>query len=160
MRTSTKITALVGGTALAVATAGVAYAYWTTSGSGTGTATTATGSATAFTVTGNVTNAMFPGDAPQTVTATVQNKGSENYKVQTLKAYVTTDKSGCTGADYLVNGAAAPSTALTAADLAITPVDLAPNATTTKTFTMQFNNTGGNQDACKGAAVSINYLAS
>ena len=53
---------------------------------------------------------MFPGDAPQTVTATVKNAGTENYTFKTVKAYVTTDKSGCDGSDYLLNGAAAPIT--------------------------------------------------
>jgi len=149
--------AVAGG--LTVATAGGAYAYWTTTGSGTGSATTRAG-ATVFTVAGGVANAMYPGDSAQTGTATVTNTGSENYKVQSLKAYLTTDKPGCTGADYLLNGAAAPSTNGTAADLAITPVDLAPAATASKTFTLQFNNTAANQDACKSAVVTINYLAS
>jgi hypothetical protein len=160
MRTSTKITAALGGTAIAIATAGTAYAYWTTTGTGTGTGTTAAGNAAALTVTGNVTDAMYPGDSAQTVTATVTNTGTETYKVQALKAYVTTDKQGCTGADYLLNTAAAPSTDTAAVDLGLTAASLAHNGTTTKTFTMQFNNTTSNQDACKGAAVTIHYLAS
>ena len=43
----------------------------------------------------------------------------------------------------------------------MTQADLAPAATTTGTFTMQFNNKAdANQNACKGAAVTITYVAS
>ena len=34
------------------------------------------------------------------------------------------------------------------------------HATTTGTFTMQFNNKSTDQNACKGAAVTITYIAS
>jgi hypothetical protein len=145
-----------------LALSGVAYAYWTTGGSGTGSGSTAAGAANQLSVAGDVANAMFPGDNPQTVTATVTNNGTENYRVQTLSAYVTTDKgSDCTGDNYLINGNPAPSTSGTAVDLSITAKDLAPSGTQTKTFTMQFNNKAAtNQDLCKSAAVTIHYIAS
>jgi hypothetical protein len=102
---------------------------------------------------------MFPGDPAQTVTATIKNNGTENYKLQGVKAYVTTGVSACDSTNYLLNGAPAPSTALTASSLTLTPVELAPAATTTGTFTIQFNNKATNQDACKGVAVTVNYVA-
>jgi hypothetical protein len=109
---------------------------------------------------GNVANAMFPGDTAQTVTATVKNTGTENYKLQAVKAFVTTDKVGCDGTDYKLNGAPAPTNATDAAAITVTQADLAPAATTTGTFTMQFNNKSTDQNACKGAAVTITYIAS
>ncbi len=145
---------------IGLATAGGAYAYWTGLGGGTGTATTKAGSATALVVTGDVAGAMFPGDSAQTVTATVKNTGAERYQVSTVKAYVTTDKAGCDGSDYKLNGAVAPTNATDAAAIAVPTGELAPGATTTGTFTMQFNNKATDQNACKGAAVTIHYVAS
>jgi hypothetical protein len=145
---------------LGLATAGGAYSYWTSLGDGTGTASTRDGSSSIFAVTGGAASAMYPGDTAQTVTATVKNNGSENYKIQTLKAYLTTDKSGCTGGDYLLNAAAAPVDAASAVSLSIVPTDLAPVATKTVDFSLQFNNKATNQDACQGAAVTIHYIAS
>lgn len=142
---------------------GVAYAFWTTGGTGTGTASTRAGEANKLGITGDVPAAMYPGDSAQTITATVTNNGSENYKVQTLSAYLTIDAThataGCTSSDYLLNGVAAPATAGTAADLGIVATDLAPAATATKTYTIQFNNKSTVQDFCKGAAVTVNYVA-
>lgn len=153
--------ALLAAGVIGLATAGGAYAYWTSLGGGTGTASTKAGSTSALVVTGNVPNAMYPGDTAQTVTATVKNVGTENYRPQAVKAYITIDKSGCIGSDYLLNGAVAPTTSDTATAITLNSVDLAPGATTTGSFTMQFNNKlDTNQDACKGAAVTITYVAS
>ena len=40
----------------------------------------------------------------------------------------------------------------------MTSADLAPAATKTGTFTMQFNNKATRPEACKGAAVTIHYV--
>ena len=154
-----KTAAVVTAGVLGLATAGGAYAYWTTNGGGTGTASTSAGSENVFLVTGGVANAMFPGDSAQNATATIKNTASENYRIQSVTAYVTTNKDGCTGSDYKLNGTAAPSTAVTAVSLGVSPVDLAPAATTTVDFTLQFNNKAANQDACKGADVTLHYIA-
>ena len=157
---SKKAKTIIAGAAIAgLASTGVAYAYWTTTGGGTGSASTTGGSAAAFTVAGGVPNAMFPGDSVQTITATVTNTGTENNKVLSLTAWVSTNKPGCDGSDFLINGAPAPSTALTAVDLSIVPVDLIPTGTTTKTYTIQFNNKPTVQDVCKSAAVTVHYIA-
>jgi hypothetical protein len=103
---------------------------------------------------------MYPGDASQDLTVTVTNTSGESAYVAGVKAYVTTNKSGCTGADFLLNGAAAPSTALDAVALTWSAQDLVATGHDDATGTIQFNNTGDNQDACKSAAVTIHYLAS
>ncbi|MCW2669248.1 MAG: hypothetical protein JWO27_1145 [Frankiales bacterium] len=71
MRKSTKITAVVGGTALTLATAGIAYAAWSSSGSGSGTAqsTTSTDSVIAA---GTSAADLYPG-ATKSVTVTISN---------------------------------------------------------------------------------------
>jgi hypothetical protein len=156
-----KSAAFVAAGIIGLATAGGAYAYWTSLGGGSGTATTRAGASNVFLVTGGSTTAMYPGDAAQTVTATVKNTGTENYTIQAVKAYVTTNKQGCDATDYKLNGTVAPGSEGTAASLAVTSVDLAPAATTTVDYTLQFNNKAAtNQDACKGAAVTITYVAS
>jgi hypothetical protein len=141
--------------------AGGAFAYWTSTGSGTGSAATTAG------VNGNLgfatdaLTAMYPGDSAQTFQVTVTNNelaGGQNSYVAGVKAHITTDKVGCTGADFLLNGTPAPSTLATAAVLSWTPVDLAPQASQdTGNVTIQFNNTASNQNACKSAAVTLNY---
>ena len=158
--TKKKSAAFVAAGVIGLATAGGAYAYWTSLGGGTGTASTRAGASNVFLVTGGSTSAMYPGDSAQSITATVKNTGTENYKIQSVKAYVTTNKTNCDGSDYRLNGAEAPLTEGTAVSLAVTPVDLAPAATTTVDYTLQFNDKATNQDACKGATVTINYVAS
>ena len=155
-----KSAAFVAAGVIGLATAGGAYAYWTSLGGGTGTATTRAGASNVFLVTGGSATAMYPGDSAQTVTATVKNTGTESYKIQAVKAYVTTNKTNCDGSDYKLNGAVAPVSEATAASLGVTAVDLAPAATTTVDYTLQFNNKTTNQDACQGATVTINYVAS
>lgn len=158
--TKKKSAAFVAAGVIGLATAGGAYAYWTSLGGGAGTASTRDGASSVFEVTGNAATAMYPGDTAQNVTATVKNIGTENYKLQAVKAFVTTDKPGCDATDYKLNGAVAPGSSTNAVAIAVTQADLAPNATTTGTFTLQFNNKTTNQDACKGAAVTITYSAS
>lgn len=169
MRTlTTKQKLLVAGVGAAVlSTSGVAFAYWSTGGGGTGSATTSSGSTNQLEVTDNSSSltAMFPGDAAQTITATVTNKNaSESYHLATLKAYLTIDEThatdGCTIGDYMLNGVASDGTAASPTDLGITATDLIHGATATKTFTLHFNNkTDTLQNACKGAVVTIHYVA-
>src|SRR6478736_9452729 len=83
-----KSAAFVAAGVIGLATAGGAYAYWTSLGGGTGTASTKAGATSVFLVTGGSTSAMYPGDSAQSITATVKNTGTENYKIQSVKAYV------------------------------------------------------------------------
>lgn len=153
--------AAAAGTILALIGGGAAYAYWTTSGSGTGAGSTTAGQTGNLTFTQDALTAMYPGDTPQTLKVKVKNVSSENAYVSTVKAFITTDKQGCTGADYLLGGTAAPSAAEGARALTWTAQDLAKtDGNADATSTIQFNNTGANQDACKGAKVTVNYIAS
>jgi hypothetical protein len=151
--------------ALAVVTAvallaggGTAFAYWTTTGTGAGTAATTAGTLNNLTFTQSTVNAMYPGDSSQALTVGVKNTGTESTYVTTVKAYITTDKSGCTGADFKIAGVAT-GTALAPTGLTWTAADLAANGTADATSTIQFNNTTANQDACKTATVTVHYVA-
>jgi hypothetical protein len=159
MRNKKKLAALATG-ALVLGSAGVAYAYWTTTGTGTGAGTTSAGVVDMVGFDQDALNPMYPGDSSQPLSVTVSNDSTESAYIAVVKAYITTNKAGCTGADFLLDGVAAPSTAAAAAELAWTAQDLGAGLADDATGTIQFNNTGGNQDACKSAAVTIHYLAS
>jgi hypothetical protein len=170
MRTlSKKQTVIVAGVAAAaLGTSGVAYAYWSTSGSGSGTGSTTAGTVDSLSFTQNPADVadtsvdlapMYPGDSPQSLTVRVRNTSGESAYVASVKAYITTNKVGCTGADFKLGGAAAPSAAPGAA-LTWTAANLAAGAAANATSTVQFLTTGSNQDACKSAIVTLNYLAS
>lgn len=156
---NTKRVAIVGATTGALLGGGVAFAYWTTSGGGTGTAGTAAGESNKLAFAQNTLKNMYPGDSSQDLTVTVTNNGTSTAYVAGVKAYLTTDKVGCTGSDYTLGGATAPSTADTAADLRWTAADLAVGSSADATSTIQFNDTDANQNACQGATVTINYIA-
>jgi len=154
-----KATTIVVASALLLGTAGGAYAYWSTTGSGSGSGTTSAGESNNLGFSQAWLNAMYPGDASQALTVTVKNNGTASAYVAGVKAYVTTDKDGCTGADYKLNGSAAPSTDVDAAALTWAAQELVKGGQANATGTIQFNDTGANQDACKGAAVTVHYLA-
>jgi hypothetical protein len=162
VRKFTKRTALLAaGVAVAVAGTGIAYAYWTTTGSGSGNASTSAGTVNKLDFNQASVGAMFPGDSSQVLTVTVKNTGTENAYVNSVKAYVATDKAGCGSDNFLLGGSAAPGDANSAVAMTWTAGDLAPNASADAKSTIQFNNKPGvNQDVCKSAAVTIHYLAS
>jgi hypothetical protein len=160
-----KVAAVLGAGAMAVAGSGVAFAYWTTTGSGTGSAGTNTAGVTnTLNFTTSTITAMYPGDVSQPFTVTVANTSTtQKVYVTNVKAYITTDKAGCTGADFLLNGVAAPSTSGTAVALGWTAKELdASGGTTPSGVTsgdaIRFNDTAANQDVCKSAVVTLNYL--
>ncbi|WP_407344613.1 hypothetical protein [Pengzhenrongella phosphoraccumulans] len=150
MRKYSKRTAIVAVTAVVLlGTAGGAYAYWTSTGSGSGTAAAA---AAASTVTVSQTGpvaGLVPGGAALGLSGTFTSPNS-NVVVTSLTATVASvDKTGCPAADFVIGGSAVI-------------VNDAP-ATSSKTWsglTIKLNNTSANQDACKGAAVTINYATS
>ena len=174
MRKNHKRAAVLATGALVLGSTGVAYAYWTTTGSGTGVGSTMSGDVdtpSALTFDQDSINAMYPGDSPQALTVTVTNGDTESYYVSSVKAYITTDKgTSCTGADFLlggdptadpaVPGSAAPSTAATATPLTWSATELSGGGgNADATSYVQFNDTGANQDGCKGATVTIHYIA-
>lgn len=167
MRNKKKIAALATG-ALVLGSAGVAYAYWTTTGSGTGSGSTTAGAAT-LTLTQNpneageatALDAMYPGDEPQPLVVRVTNSSdTDSFLVSTVSAWVSTDKTGCNADDFRINGGEAGDETSPSA-LTWAPVELAAGASDdTVGDTIQFNNKGTEQNACKGATVTVHYLAS
>jgi hypothetical protein len=160
----TKKRVIIGATVAAVVLSGtgVAYAYWTTSGTGSGTAATSAGAAN-LTITQDTTlAAMFPGDSPQTFSATVLNNAANSATVASLGAYITTNKVGCDGTDFLINGSSTGSIGSpTSLGWTSTEIAAAGQASTNGTDTVQFNDkVSTNQDICKAAVVTIHYVAS
>ena len=159
--------AVVAGTALVAGGAGVAYAYWTATGTGSGTATTSTGAPNLLFGATTALDAMYPGDTAQAFSVPLTNKAQNKAYVTGVKAYLTIDSShaGCSAADYVLGAssaaaAAAPGSAATAVPLTWTATELASQGSATVSGVIGFNDTASNQDACKGATVTINYLAS
>jgi hypothetical protein len=158
MRKFSKKQIVIGGAA-AIALAvggGAAYAYWTNSGSGDGSATT--GNTTSFTVTvDNVTLAdLTPGGPADTVPFHIQNTESGAEFATTAVATVTGTHdgsgpvTGCTAADFTVDGNTFPAAGDT----------VAAGATNDYTFDVTMNDTGINQDACKGVTVDLHVAVS
>lgn len=158
MRKTQKTTAVVGGTAAAVLIGGVAFAYWTTSGSGSGTGSTTSGAANLTISQTTVLNAMYPGDSAQDLVVNVLNNATNTARVAGVTGYVTTDKEGCDGTDFLLGGST--SSEASPVSLNWTAQELAHGADANATSTIKFNDTGDIQDACKGATVTIHYAAS
>lgn len=153
-RITKKTVAIAAGAIVLLGGAGSAYAYWTTSG-GTGTGTGTTGTAAAVTVTQTSTVAgLAPGAAAQTLSGTFTNSTGAPVHVASVTASITVtpvDPAVCTTANYTL--ALNPMT-----NTADAGWDVAPGTVTTWTgATIQFNNTGANQDGCKGATVNLAY---
>ena len=148
MRKYSKRTAIVAVTAaVLLGTAGGAYAYWTSTGSGSGTAAAGTASTVTVNQTSSVAG-LVPGGAAIPLSGTFTSTNN-NVVVTGLMATVAVDKPACLVSDFVIAGTAVI-------------VNDAP-ATYSKTWsglTIKLNNTALNQDACKGAAVTINYATS
>ncbi len=142
---------IVSAIVVALAGAGIAFAYWTNAGSGTGTAATGTNVAIVINQTSTVT-AMAPGVAAQALSGTFTNPNASPVYVTAVTAVVTgTDKTGCGATDYTIAG-----TAPVAAQ-----VPAGTGVGSWSGLTIQFNNKAAvNQDACKGAVVTIAYTSS
>jgi hypothetical protein len=141
-------TAIVGGVLAVTGTA--AFAYWTAGGSGTGTAVT--GTSQALTIAGDTFNgtALTPGGTAQTVSGTITNPNTFNVPF-TLAAVPTVDSShataGCLADWYTVT-------------LTSPPSSVAANNHVNFTGTVAMTNLPStNQDACKGATVTVTYTA-
>jgi hypothetical protein len=143
-------------TAVLLSGAGVAFAYWTNTGSGSGSATTGTNIPVIVNQTSPVTD-MYPGQPAQTLAGdfTNNNDGPTYVTGVTATGYAidaTHVTAGCTvlAGNYSLGG-----TALVGADV---PAGASKGAWTGLTITM--NDLPSNQDACKGATVTITYASS
>ena len=143
-------TAIAGGILAVSATA--AYAYWTATGTGTGSATTADGS-TSLTITQNTFNgsALVPGGTAQAISGTIANANTFAVPITSFVATVAVDSThataGCLASWYSVPTLSAPSSVPAGGNVAFSGTVKLTDLPTT------------NQDACKGAAVTLTYNA-
>lgn len=145
--------ALFGTAAIIAGSSGAAMAYWTAGGSGTGSATTGTTQTLTAVQTSTLT-ALYPGDSPQTLSGNFNNPNNGPIYVTSVTASISSVTGGagsCSAADYTL------SNAVMAVGVEV-PVGNAKGAWTGATI--QFNNTGSNQDGCKGATVNFAYAIS
>lgn len=149
-----KIAALAGGLVLV---GGVAFAYWTQGGTGTGSAST--GDTADITVNQTSTVAgLAPGLPAQTLSGNFDNPNGGPVYVTSVTASISSvvkavgaPSGTCTAADYTLSGATMP----VGAEVASGPAQGSWGGAT-----LAFNDTGANQDACKGATVNLAYTAS
>jgi hypothetical protein len=138
---------LVLGVVAVLAVAGIAVAYWTTTGSGEGSGAVASSNGT-LTLHGNITSALTPGGSSP-VTFTADNAGSSDLQVGTVKAVVSIDEehanAGCKASDFTIaateEGQVIPAKS--------SGVALSHNGT------IEMADSAENQDACKGATISL-----
>lgn len=130
--------------AVALIGGGAAFAYWTSAGTGSGTATTGSASAVTINQTSAVT-AMGPGVAAQALSGTF-TVTKPSYVGSVTVSGVTTDKAGCTTADFITTNPTATNAEVS-------------TGSTWGGGSIAFNNTAANQDACQGATVTIAYAS-
>jgi hypothetical protein len=144
-----------------LAVAAAALAYWTTSGSGTGTGSVTAGTADLTVSDTSSLAAMYPGDTAQPLSGTIKNNAGNSAKITSVTPTVTVVKDAgntasgtCDDTDFTISGTN-PMTAFTG--LSATN-ELASGGTAGFSgATIKFNNKTTNQDACKGAAVTVHY---
>lgn len=169
MRTlSTRSKLVVGATvaALAVGSSTAAYAFFSTSGTGNGSSSTTGGVSGGLTFVGSPSAALFPGDNPAPINGTVTNSSTtQSAYVAAVHAYLTVVKATgapagtCDATDYLLAGSATAASPATEVAATFTATDLTAGASAPFTIALKFNDKTTNQDSCKGATVTINYIA-
>jgi hypothetical protein len=135
--------ALVLGAVAILAVAGVAVAYWTTTGSGSGSGSVAASNGT-LVLHGTITEALTPGSTSP-VTYTADNSNSSSLQVGTVHAVVSTNKVGCEPKDFTI------------ADTEENQVIAKESSgvALTKNGSISMADTAANQDACKGATITL-----
>jgi hypothetical protein len=126
-----------------LAVAGIAVAYWSTTGSGEGSGKVAASNGT-LALHGSITNALTPGSTSP-VTFTADNTGTSSLQVGTVKAVVSTNKAGCEVEDFTI--AATEENQVIPAGKSGVPL--------TKEGSITMADTAANQDACKGATITL-----
>lgn len=137
--------------AAVVLIAGTAIAYWTVGGAGSGQASTGTTTAITVNQTTTVTG-LAPGTSAQALAGNFDNPNSGPVYVASVTASVSgTDKTGCTASDYTITGSPATVGVQVAAGSGVGGWS---------GITIAFNNKAAtNQDACKGAIVTLAYTS-
>jgi len=151
MKRFTKRTWVLVGLVIAVAVAAVGgYAYWTTTGAGTGTASAVSSNGTVV-LHGSGPANLYPGGSGS-VTFTADNAGASNLFVATIHlASVTADAghSSCVTSDFTMPDVTS-NTVVNAG---------ASGQALSGTGTLSYANTTSNQDACKGASLTLNLTS-
>jgi hypothetical protein len=136
--------------AIAVATVGLvgiggtaAIAYWTTTGAGSGAATASAGGQTVV-LHASYATGLTPGQNTA-VTYTADNANDSSTVVGALTANVTTSDAKCLPAWFTVT-----------ANTSNTTVGGKSTGTQVGTGTLTFLDDAANQDACKGATITVN----
>ena len=151
-RRATRIVAAVAVLAIAV----TAYAFWSTSGDGSGTAAT-DAAAGAVTINGDAVTGLAPGRTVA-LTGTIVNPNNYDVRVSNLSI----DGISVDGA-HLGAGCALANYDFSATPVAVNSTLQESNAGATDEaafpagLTVTMLETGANQDACKGATITVDY---
>lgn len=142
-----KRTALVLAAVAVLAVAGLAVAYWTTTGSGEGSGAVKSSNGT-LTLHGTIGKELTPGGSSP-VAFTADNENSSSEQVGSVHAVVSIDdahaKAGCKASDFSI----ADTTEYQVIAAKATGVALSHEGT------IEMADTAENQDACKGATISL-----
>lgn len=142
MTKKNKIAAVAASAALVAVGGGAAYAYWSTTGSGGGSAVASSGTTTStIQISAKFADGLTPG-ASEDITYSAFNPNSSSTTV-TLDKAVVSATNGC------------DATWITASVPANTTTLLAGETKTLGLGKLVFADTGDNQDACKGATISV-----
>ena len=123
---------------------GIAYAYWTTTGTGSGATPAATSSGT-VTIAASFTSGIVPGGT-RAVTYTAANPGTSKLMVKDISHLVTTSDVGCLPAWFTIP----PVNSNTVVPAGATAQALTGSGTLTFVDSATVN-----QDACKGATITL-----
>jgi hypothetical protein len=126
-----------------LAVAGIAVAFWTASGSGSGTGTVASSNGE-LKLHGTISEELSPGKTSP-VTFTADNAGTSSLQVGTVHAVVSTDKVGCEVSDFSIADTAENQTIAAGAS----------NVALANEGSITMADTEANQDACKGATITL-----
>jgi len=149
MKRKKLLVALAAVTVVAIAAIG-AYAYWTQGGSGTGSAATDTTTPVTVNQTSTITG-LYPGGSAQPLSGDFDNPNASPVKVGSVTAIVLdTTNPGCTSADFTIGGTAAVDAVIPSGN----------GVGSWSGLTIQMDDTGVNQNACKNVTVHLSYSVS
>jgi hypothetical protein len=135
------------GTVAVLAIAGAAFAFWTTTGSGSGSGSVAASNGT-LALHGTITSALTPGGS-SAVTFTADNTNKSSEQVGTVHAVVSIDEThataGCKASDFTIEDTA--ENQVIAAETS--------GVALTNNGSISMTDSAVNQDACKGATISL-----
>ncbi len=136
--------------ALVFGVSGTAFAYWTQLGAGTGTASTGTTVAVVVKQTSVITG-LYPGGAAVPLAGNFDNPNTSAVTVGLVTASVTTTSlpGTCLASWYAITGTSTPATQVLAAGTAV--------GAWSGLNVALVNQPATNQDACKGATITITY---